>query len=53
MLWLAKYGSIPSVYFGPGKMEQAHAVDEHIEIEDLTNAAKIFAHIILNAVGKS
>jgi len=52
MLWLVKYGGIPSVYFGPGKMEQAHAVNEHIEIKDLINAAKIYAHIIINALGK-
>jgi len=51
MYWLVKYGGIPSVYFGPGKIEQAHATNEHISIEGLVKATRVYAHIILNALG--
>jgi succinyl-diaminopimelate desuccinylase len=53
MLWLVKYGGIPSVYFGPGEMEQAHATNEHIEINDIISATKIYAHIIVTALGEN
>jgi acetylornithine deacetylase/succinyl-diaminopimelate desuccinylase-like protein len=31
------------ITFGPGEFEQAHAVDEHVEIEQVARAAEIYA----------
>jgi len=31
------------ITFGPGDFEQAHAVDEHIAIAEVAEAAEIFA----------
>ena len=31
------------ITFGPGDFEQAHAVDEHIELADVAEAAEIYA----------
>lgn len=40
-LWTA--GGIPGVYFGPGEIEQAHVADEFVEVEQLRQAARIYA----------
>jgi acetylornithine deacetylase/succinyl-diaminopimelate desuccinylase-like protein len=37
------YGSPAVVTFGPGDFEQAHAVDEHIALADVAEAAEIYA----------
>ena len=31
------------ITFGPGDFEQAHAVDEHIRLADVAEAAEIYA----------
>jgi acetylornithine deacetylase/succinyl-diaminopimelate desuccinylase-like protein len=36
------YGSPAVITFGPGDFEQAHAVDEHIAIAEVAEAAEIF-----------
>ncbi len=36
---------IPSVVFGPGNLEQAHSVDEWIDIDEIYQAAKVYAAI--------
>jgi acetylornithine deacetylase len=41
--FLNKYGQTPTVIFGPGLTEQMHAVNEHVPIENVVNAAKIMA----------
>jgi len=38
---------IPGVWVGPGDVSLYHAVDERINIEDLIDAAKVYAAIIL------
>ena len=43
-------GKIPTVYFGPGKIEQAHAADEHIEISQLVQATQILTRVIFNTI---
>jgi len=43
-------GGIPSVYFGPGKLEQCHTVDEWIATKDIVKAAKIYALTALNVL---
>lgn len=37
---------IPSVVFGPGSVEQAHAADEHVLLEDVAKAARVYSNII-------
>lgn len=39
---------IPTVIFGPGRIAQAHNVDEYIEIEQLVKASEIFATLLVN-----
>lgn len=36
---------IPSVIFGPGNLEQAHSADEWVELDQLVQAAKVYAAI--------
>jgi acetylornithine deacetylase/succinyl-diaminopimelate desuccinylase family protein len=43
-------GNIPSVYFGPGKIRQCHAIDEYVEIKQIIDATKIYALAILGAL---
>jgi succinyl-diaminopimelate desuccinylase len=42
---------IPTVNFGPGKMELAHTSDEHIEVESLTNGIAVLAYAIADICG--
>jgi acetylornithine deacetylase len=44
--WFAEYG-IPVVICGPGKLEQAHAIDERIEVEQIMDAVRLYAAFIL------
>ena len=37
------FGVPAAITFGPGDFEQAHAVDEHIEIAEVAKAAEIYA----------
>lgn len=43
--WLGRAG-IPTVIFGPGKLEDAHAVNEKVEIQQLLDFAKVLAAFI-------
>jgi acetylornithine deacetylase len=43
--WLGRAG-IPTVIFGPGKLEDAHAINEKLEIQQLVDFTKIFAVFI-------
>ncbi len=40
--WLGRAG-IPTVIFGPGKLEDAHAVNERVEIQQLLDFTKVIA----------
>jgi acetylornithine deacetylase/succinyl-diaminopimelate desuccinylase family protein len=42
---------IPTITMGPGSIEVAHTANEHIEINDLLDAAKIYALIIAEWCG--
>lgn len=46
-------GQIPTVYFGPGKIEQAHAANEHIEILQLVQATQILTRVVFNTIVNS
>lgn len=37
---------IPCVFYGPGSLRIAHAVNEYVRIDHLTVAAKVYAHVI-------
>ncbi len=50
--WLADAG-IPTVIYGPGQLEHAHAVDESILIDELVSAAQVYATLILNWCNRS
>jgi succinyl-diaminopimelate desuccinylase len=39
---------MPSVIYGPGIVEKAHAADEYIPVEELVASAKVYATTILN-----
>ena len=41
---LAGSGGISTVVFGPGSIAQAHKPDEFIDVDELVNAAYIYAH---------
>jgi formylaminopyrimidine deformylase len=43
--WLGRAG-IPTVIFGPGKLEDAHAVNEKLEIQQLLDFTKVLATFI-------
>jgi acetylornithine deacetylase len=43
--WLGRAG-IPTVIFGPGKLEDAHAVNEKVEIRQLVDFTKVLAVFI-------
>lgn len=43
--WLSLAG-IPTVIYGPGRLEEAHIIDEWINLDDLTTAARIYAEMI-------
>ncbi len=48
--WLARAG-IPTVNYGPGSLEQAHVVDEYIELEEVFIATKVLALTLLDWCG--
>jgi succinyl-diaminopimelate desuccinylase len=41
--WKDQAGITEAVLFGPGETKQAHAINEHIELDDLVAAAKVYA----------
>lgn len=45
--WLGRAG-IPTVLFGPGKLEDAHSVNEKVEIRQLLDFSKVMAVFIAN-----
>lgn len=48
--WLARAG-IPTVVYGPGELEQAHALDESVPVADLVAAARVYGRLILDWCG--
>lgn len=39
---------IPSVVMGPGTLRNAHAMDEHVDITEIRDCARIYTRMILN-----
>jgi len=50
---LVNHGDIPTVLFGPGDIRKAHQPDEHVEIRELTTAARALAVTVLRFCGAS
>lgn len=48
--WLAARG-IPAAIYGPGGWEQAHAVDEYVQTEELLACARVYARLIARWCG--
>jgi len=46
--WIIKDMKIPAVYFGPGKLELCHTLDERINIEELLQHTKVLALSIID-----
>jgi len=44
---------IPTVIFGAGRLSQAHKIDEHVEVEEIVAASKIYAQSIIDTLAKS
>lgn len=42
---------IPTIILGPGNLQVAHAPDEHVEIDELVDAAKVYAMAIAEWCG--
>lgn len=40
---------IPTLQYGPGRIEDAHAVDERVDLADLHDCARVFARLALRA----
>jgi acetylornithine deacetylase/succinyl-diaminopimelate desuccinylase family protein len=47
MRFLVNQAKIPTIILGPGSLRQAHIVDEYVEVQQVFNAAKIYALMIL------
>lgn len=48
--WLAEAG-MPTVIYGPGRLEQAHAVDEWVDVRDVLTVARVVARTALRWCG--
>ncbi len=42
---------IPTVLFGPGRLENAHSAEEHVALEDLVAAAKVYLLALARLLG--
>ena len=43
--------AVPSVICGPGSIDQAHTVDEYVEIDDVMDAVKLYLRVVLDLLG--
>jgi acetylornithine deacetylase len=39
---------IPTILFGPGSIDQAHSVDEYVELDQVAQAAAFYREFILS-----
>ncbi|MCL6551934.1 MAG: M20/M25/M40 family metallo-hydrolase, partial [Firmicutes bacterium] len=49
--FLHAWGGLPIVTIGPGARELPHQVDEHVAIDDLVAAARLYAATIVYYLG--
>ena len=50
--FLAAWAGLPVVVIGPGRREMPHQVDEYVEVEELVQAARIYAATVVYALGR-
>jgi putative selenium metabolism hydrolase len=50
--YTAGVANIPTVGFGPGEERHAHTVDEHIRLNDVVDAARVYAQLAAELVGR-
>jgi putative selenium metabolism hydrolase len=50
-VFTAGEAGIPTVGFGPGREECAHAADEHVRMDDVYAAAQVYAQLALRLLG--
>ncbi len=46
MSFLVNHARIPTIILGPGRIEDAHVIDEAVEVQDLVKAAEIYVKIL-------
>lgn len=44
---------IPTVIFGAGRLDQAHKIDEHVDVEEILAASKIYAESIIGTLAET
>ncbi len=49
--FLVNQGRVPAVILGPGELEQAHTVNESISLEQLRQAALLYAAVVCDYLG--
>lgn len=47
-MYILQDEGIPTIIFGPGDMAQAHRPNEHLPVQELFDAAKIYAELAIN-----
>ena len=50
-VYTAGEAGIPTVGFGPGREERAHTPDEHVRLDDVYAAARVYARLALQLLG--
>jgi len=53
MTFLVHRANIPCIILGPGRLEEAHAIDEWVEIDQLINGSQIYRELIMDLIGSS
>jgi len=51
MTFLVHRANIPCIILGPGRLEEAHAINEWVEIDQLVNGSKIYYELIMDLIG--
>lgn len=46
-----KRRGIPTVILGPGRIEQAHTVDEQVDLNEVVTAARVYLAMVLDVLG--
>jgi acetylornithine deacetylase len=49
-MWAFRARRIPTVVIGPGSIEQAHVVDEYLDLDQLSKAVDIYERLLLKVL---
>ncbi len=50
--YTAGVANIPTVGFGPGEERYAHTLDDHVRLQDVEDAAQVYARIAIELLGR-